>query len=173
MGLIESELGLIGFDWVCYFTNISIHIYIQAELEQQIFQCREVRTSQATKIVLAPAAADLPPNIKTTLSRTVHSKLSESAAGGGSDKAQQCTHLEAFPPKAHWVALHDPTKWSKHLPNMGRLFERMGLSRASEPTFAAALAVIIMARMEATSRQSTSPAIAYKLLNDLKKMART
>ena len=110
-------------------------------------------TATATEIIEALTNADVPVGFKNTLFRAVHSKVNANprAVGNKKNYLQQCSHIEAFVPKSHWMALCDQDRWREHLPNMGNLFERLGLTNANEATYTGAIAVICMARMDANA----------------------
>ncbi len=143
----------------------------QAQLEQAIAGCDKIRTADATVIILALGASNMTEGFKGAISEAISQKTS-GAVVSTSDKGQICHAIEAFPSKSMWMRLFDPNMMDRHIPSMAHLMERMGLSHANEDTFAYAIAIICLARMESTHQKVYCPQQAFKMLMQLKKLVR-
>ena len=157
MAAIKQGGSLSGDEW------LETSLKHQLTLEQNIASCTGFTVSQASDLIINLGQAAVPDSFKSVLARAVHNKISSSKAAQVAQK-QHCEHLEAFVRKCQWEALYDKKKWEQHVPAMGELMERMGLSNAGESTFQCAVSIICMARMEAANKNHVCSKAAYEML---------
>ena len=146
MAVIKEGASFSGDEW------LETSLKHQLTLEQNIASCTGFTVSQASGLIIDLRQAAVPDSFKNVLARAVHNKIISISKAAQVAQKQHCEHLEAFVRKWQWDALYDKKKWEQHVPDMGQLMERMGLSNASESTFKCAISIICMARTEAANK---------------------
>ena len=166
MAAIKEGASFSGDEW------LETSLKHQLTLEQKIASCTGFTVSQASDVIMDLRQAAVPDSFKSVLASAVHHKIISVSKAGLAAQKQHCEHMEAFVRTGQWETLYDKSKWKEHVPSMGDLMERMGLSNADESTFQSAVSIICMARMEAANKNHVCSKAAYEMLQMLKRIVR-